>query len=436
MDSPISEDETITLGKYIIIQRQNYTKLFKFNSLTSCTTLGKDQIEMANISNCKYYTNFKMIPKGKGKHKSFMLEVADSTVTGIKDALNVRESGKDNRDIVDDGRSQKLTTEEIISLRENTNSSTDILEKLITNSTTFNSKTEYSQEKYLKKKEKKYFEFLTIRKPTIRLIADIMYRQDSAKILGIRSDTLSQILTFANVSSAGNHLLYESGTSGLMPAAILCSIGSSTDNFLIHAHPGNSAQKQALLGMNYPDEQLNRCISVNIYSVLRHYYQDKNKNLELSKDVENSNGNNISDRKRKIDEIESDDIPSEKMIKLSEENNQNSLTNDDLCHESKITDKGYCPTWMLENEKACTILKKKVDSLIITCKEHPMSIFKALLPFVNNSRPFVLYSQFQEPLQECYIDMRKMSNVIGLKLTSSWTRGYQVFFLLHIAIDS
>lgn len=41
----------------------------------------------------------------------------------------------------------------------------------------------------------------------------------------------------------------------------------------MHIHPGNVRQKQALLALNLQQEQLARCISVNLYSVLRQYYQ-------------------------------------------------------------------------------------------------------------------------------------------------------------------
>lgn len=55
----------------------------------------------------------------------------------------------------------------------------------------------------MKKKEKKYFEYITIKKPTFRLIAEILMKQP-AKILGMRMDTLAQLTTLANVHAGGN----------------------------------------------------------------------------------------------------------------------------------------------------------------------------------------------------------------------------------------
>lgn len=436
-----SDSEIITAGKYVIIQRQEYTKLHKFGNSSSCASLGKDQVELANIENCPFFSTFKMVPKGKGKNRLCSLVKTDSSALSLKDNLGISSSGTDNRNITDDGRSQKLTTEEIAALRQTSMSSTDIVSTLISNSNTFHSKTEFSQDKYLKKKEKKYFEFVQIRKPSMRLIADIMYRQDPAKILGIRSDTLSQILSYCNVSGFGNHLLYDSGSSGLMAAAMLNSVGAKTEGQLVHMHPGNCCQKQALLGMNFKEEQLDRCISVNLYSVLRHYYQSgvtkdvkeiklddniaaiENNSTEIENNAEEPTAEN---RKRKLSSDENE--ASTKVLKTDDEsNNPDNGNTENGCNAVK-----RIPKWELENERVSCLMKNKVDSLVIVSKEHPMSLFKELLPFVKNSRPFVVYNNYQEPLQECYVTMRKLNNVTGLKLTSSWMRGYQVILFTFL----
>lgn len=54
-------------------------------------------------------------------------------------------SGEDNRDIVDDGSSQKLSSEEIVNLRACGVSAQGIVSQLVENSKTFMNKTEYSQ---------------------------------------------------------------------------------------------------------------------------------------------------------------------------------------------------------------------------------------------------------------------------------------------------
>lgn len=60
-----------------------------------------------------------------------------------------------NRKIVDDATSQRLTHEEIQSMKKSGCSGQDILESVVQNSATYSERTKFSQEKYRKKKEKK-----------------------------------------------------------------------------------------------------------------------------------------------------------------------------------------------------------------------------------------------------------------------------------------
>lgn len=301
----MEEQPKIKLGDYIVIQRQKYTKLQKFGNLDTTAMLGKEQLQLKALLDQPYGATFKMCPKedlGKshrGRQRLHALELCNELeMRNIRDVLGISKSGEDNRNIIDDGDSQALKSEDIEQLKDECNESTKIIEKIVENSKTFHSKTEYSQEKYLKKKEKKYFEYVQIRQPTIRLITEIYYRQDAEKVMGIRVDTLSQLISYSGVSAFGNYLLYESGSNGLLLAAFLNSIGANTEAMMVHMHPGNVPQKQAMLALNLPEEQLNRCISVNIYSVLRTFYQGSEENLKEAEVSEPSS------KKQKLSEKE------------------------------------------------------------------------------------------------------------------------------------
>ena len=58
------------------------------------------------------------------------------------------------------------------------------------------------QTKFLKKKAKKYFQFVRIRRPSIRLLLDIHYKSDPIKILNLRSDSLAQLVNNANIQAS------------------------------------------------------------------------------------------------------------------------------------------------------------------------------------------------------------------------------------------
>uniref|UniRef100_A0A2A4K145 tRNA (adenine(58)-N(1))-methyltransferase non-catalytic subunit TRM6 n=1 Tax=Heliothis virescens TaxID=7102 RepID=A0A2A4K145_HELVI len=407
----------VKIGDYVVIQKQNYKKLHKFNKSDSSISLGRDTINLKGLEGSPYFSVFKMIPKTSKKNREFTVELAEEAVK-LKDEIDIKVSGNDNRNIVDDGRSQKLTAADIETLKSDSNKASDIVETLISNSNTFHNKTEFSQDKYLRKKERKYFEYFQVLKPNLRIISEIMYKLEPNKIQNLRCDTLSQIITLVNIHCEGNHLLYDSGSNGLVAAALLSAIGANTNGKLIHMHPGNMSQKQALLAMNFPEEQMNRCVSVNVYSALRQFYQGCDTNTVSP--VSNENSAEQNSMKRKNDD--SSEESQRKKIKQSDNGDETNINdvNIELPRENKK------PKWHFDNIAASEILHKKMDSLVIACKEDPQNIFNELVAFVKPGRPFVIYYNVAEPLQQLFMTLKTQSNVAALKLTCNWMRNYQV----------
>lgn len=152
-------DDNIKVGHYIIIQRQKYQRLYKFSSLNDVAALGKDLIELKNINEHPYFTTFKMLPKTVGGKRMATLEpIADVSCLKESVSVDIAKSGTDNRNIMPSDTAQTLKQDDIAKLREAGTSSNAIVGQIVENSKTFTSKTEFSQHKYLKRKEKKYFE--------------------------------------------------------------------------------------------------------------------------------------------------------------------------------------------------------------------------------------------------------------------------------------
>ncbi|KAJ9596836.1 hypothetical protein L9F63_012092 [Diploptera punctata] len=440
-------DNFVKVGDFVVVQRQSYTKLYRVSS-KECL-LGKDQIDMGAIIDRPVWTTYKMIPKKHGK-RSFYLEECNNTESLSEQLLKNVTSGADNRNIFDDGSSQLLSTEEIVELRTSGLSGQEIVGQLIENSKTFQNKTEYSQEKYLKKKEKKYFEYVTIRWPTIRLISDIMYRVDPTKIMGLRMDALAQILTTIGLHSNGTYMIYESGCQALVVAGMLSQI--SEGGHLIHVHPGNFAQRNAVNAMNFSSNQLSHLIQVNIYSLLRKLWQGnsskesngvvKSETDEKEDKAENENSvkqqEQVQDEKSKIlscnydiDMEEQIDDSFEEAMDDDEANVQNKSEDNSNSKKRKHPDDcetvSKMPRWEQETEKAVDILKsRKVDGLVIVSREHPANILTALMPYLDLSRPFVVYCMWREPLLELSVQLKSKHDTVSLRLTETWMRKHQV----------
>lgn len=231
-------------------------------------------------------------------------------------------------------------------------------------------------------------------------------------------------------------MLYESGTNGLAPAALLNAIGANTNGKLLYIHQGNVPQKQALLALNLEQEQLNRCISVNIYSLLRQYYQ-KDGGLKRKLDELTGDSADVPPAKApKMDETDGQQEEAENTVSPPEKNGTSALETENAM-EVDVEDKeakngapaekqAKIPKWAIENERGCELMREKLDSLVIVAKEHPVSIMNALLPFVKPSRPIVIFHLSRDILMEAFLDLKTSGQATGLKLTSNWLRMYQV----------
>jgi len=96
---------------------------------------------------------------------------------------------------------------------------TDIVEALCSNSATFETKTEFAQDKYIKRKSKKYVVRVTLRRPTARVLCESMFEKTGGqRTWNLRADTLAAALSMANIAANGRVLVVET-CQGLLAAA-------------------------------------------------------------------------------------------------------------------------------------------------------------------------------------------------------------------------
>ncbi|KAG5325455.1 TRM6 methyltransferase, partial [Pseudoatta argentina] len=451
-DTCESVEDVITVGTHVIVKKQDFSKIYKVSE-NGIVMLGKNQrVEMQEIIGKPFWSTFEMVPL-PGNKSTFTLKLTDEIEpwNDLKGEL----SGCDNRSITDDGTSQRLSKEEILQLQEAGKTGKEIISSLIENSKSFSAKTEYSQEKYIKKKKNKYFKFLTIHKTSILLLHEVYFKRKHEKIGGLRMDALAQMLSYSDVQSDGLHLLYSNGFQGLPAAAIINRIGTNTSGYLINLHPGNMPQTTFIEAMNFPQELRDRHLAVNIYSFLRLHYQGESSILDnISKKVVNKDTEESHDTEKSSEESEGEtmnDEISETDMEVSElefETKENgTLVTSDTGEDNNTLKRKLEPEepeievaelkkpkksanklkWLLETKRAVDLLSgTKARGLTIVAKEHPLQIANALLPFLGISRPFVIFHVHREPLQETYIELKQKRNVINMKLFTNFLRSYQV----------
>ncbi|KAJ8523355.1 hypothetical protein ONZ45_g232 [Pleurotus djamor] len=100
----------------------------------------------------------------------------------------------------------------------------EIIKKQIEQHSGFNLKTEYSKEKYKKKKEAKYAKVFTAIQPTLFNVCEYWFNKDQGRIRDLRMDALSQILNLANIRPGGRYLVVDD-VSGMLVAGVLQRMG-------------------------------------------------------------------------------------------------------------------------------------------------------------------------------------------------------------------
>ncbi|XP_063611441.1 tRNA (adenine(58)-N(1))-methyltransferase non-catalytic subunit TRM6-like [Penaeus indicus] len=418
-------------GAVVVVQKGPYMKTCRVLQGRSFVFGKKGEgqftLNLDGALGCAFGSSFKM---ERISNKLFkIIQIKENT--NMEDI--VKESGEDNRNICDDGRSQKLSPEEISQLKDSGLTGKEVIQTLTENSTTFKSKTKFSQEKYVNKKQRKYDEVITLQKPSIRLLNNMYYTQDPLKIANLRIDMLSQILCYANVQSGGRFAVFESGSQGLVTAGMLHRMG--TTGKLVQVYQGNHPQREAVDLMNFTEQELEVLSFINFSKLpdldlenLKNGKESQTRNTakneasaentekasdEGKEDVKESNGES---EKMCIDE-ETKEVPAETPKEGAGNEGDNKST--------FKRPRKFVRTLVEDVEVSSSVLSGQIDGLVVVCRQHPVNITRELLQFLKPGHPFVVFSPYKEPLMDLFIEV-KAQGATNLRLSETWLRHYQV----------
>ena len=147
---------------------------------------------------------------------------------------------RDNRNLVDTSSAQALTAEDVWDMRRRGQAGEDIVKALAGSSSTFAGKTQFSQEKYLKKKVFKHIRRFRVTRCSAHAIADTLLAAQPERTAGLRTDSLAAMLAQADVRSGATALIFD-GAQGLLTGACaerMCSAapGSPFSGYLLLAN--------------------------------------------------------------------------------------------------------------------------------------------------------------------------------------------------------
>nr|XP_004661505.2 tRNA (adenine(58)-N(1))-methyltransferase non-catalytic subunit TRM6 isoform X1 [Jaculus jaculus] len=421
----LSGDHRIQDGDFVVLKREDVFKAVQVQRRKK-VTFEKQWFYLDNVIGHSYGSTFEVTSGGN-------LQLKKKTEAPTAET---KEAGTDNRNIIDDGKSQKLTQDDIKALKDKGIKGEEIVQQLIENSTTFRDKTEFAQDKYIKKKKKKYEAIITILKPSTRILSIMYYAREPGKINHMRYDTLAQMLTLGNIR-AGNKMLVMETCSGLVLGAVMERMGGFGS--IIQLYPGDGPVRAATACFGFPksflsglyefplnkvDSLLNGTFSAEMLSS-----EPKDRSL-----VEENNG--AFEEKQASEQANEDCRAGAPDGSHPEEQDKMEISPDPQYKESK--ERGNRKDYIQEKQRrqeeqrkrrveaAALLSERNADGLIVASRFHPTPLLLSLLDFVAPSRPFVVYCQYKEPLLECYTKLRERGGVINLRLSETWLRNYQV----------
>ncbi|CAN7940977.1 unnamed protein product, partial [Ixodes hexagonus] len=404
-------------GSYVVIRGANNVRLVQVDKKKP-VFFGKRKFGVQAAIGQPFGSVFEI--RDRDLRKVSAEEFRRTTTECIPQVEDVVSSGQDNRNLLDDGKSQKLTREQIESFKADGTSGEDIVKTLLENSTTFKEKTEYSQQKYVKKKQQKYLQHLTLERPTARLLCEMYYSQNPLKVGNMRVDALALLLTSCNVRSGGNYAVFDSWL-GLLTAAVLERLGKQGQ--IVQLYPGQgpeSSYRQAVYALNLDEDFVHS-------TVLELPFQRAVDLLggSASSAAADQGGDSAavaaaaSDRLETGGDAETTTVASGNGAPKDKEQPEKESKEDERLRRRVRR--------LEEQQKAAELLKTKaLDGLLVASKQHPAPVVLTLLEFLAPSRPFGVFCTFQEPLVDLYCQLKNAGSAVFLKLSESWLRAHQV----------
>ncbi|GAA5998371.1 tRNA 1-methyladenosine methyltransferase subunit GCD10 [Rhodotorula paludigena] len=148
----------------------------------------------------------------------------DGKLSVLQATLNEIEETAANNEFITSAGAQTLSFVDIKALKESGLSGREIIQKQIEEHKSYELKTEYSKEKYLKRKEAKWMQLFTPLEPTVHELAQYHFEKQPSRTRELRPDTLANMLAMANVRP-GSKLLVVEDLGGMIVAAAVERMG-------------------------------------------------------------------------------------------------------------------------------------------------------------------------------------------------------------------
>ena len=308
----------------------------------------------------------------------------------------------DNRNLVDDNKSQKLGQRDVQAMKESGASAAQIVSSLVANSTTFHTKTEFAKAKYLRKKQRQYAPTFRLVPCCAQTIVDTMRQKDIRRCCGLRGDSMAQILAYGHVR-AGSTILTVDAAMGMLVGAVAERMDGNgrVVNLCLGPHPNVSCVERFNLSdagkasvQHFPFS----LVPLLVASRSRVAAAARAGGVETAIDTGTGSSDGDGDG------------------------------------DGSGVDTGF-EQWqqtrhLLSITQARAVLAAHgADSFVAVTsdqKYHAKDVLMAALPLLAPSACFAVFCPYIEPLQEAADHLKKTGTAVHIDLTQLWVRQFQV----------
>lgn len=420
--------EVVREGDHVILvfgdDRQFFAQCVRsWKGKSAPVKINKKSYPTANLVGLPYGTvlelgndELKPLPEGEDLVPEFVpglgkLEIGlDEDLSADDSTFPAIEQANDNRNLVDDNRSQNLDHKQLEKLVQRGIQGSAIVSALVENSKTFDQKTEFSKAKYIARKQKKYQPRCRMVRCTAFSICETIFKKEPRKLMNMREDTLGQILSYSNVS-AGCQVLVMESCQGVVTGAIAQRMGGYGKIFSVY-----SGQQPSFV------EMIGR---FNLSFAEQHSIKWLHAGDIFSDDAVTG---------KDLDEQDPEKVERDALVWPCslQSHTRSYLENMGSQRERRDFLAKRCArfarklTRQTGMEAKDMFLTRQCDSIVLAAKYDPTSTLLDLLPYLAPSSPFVVYSEYMEPLVECFRELQKQSLAINIRLMDTWMREYQV----------
>lgn len=441
------DDLVAHLGSNVLIDINNGDRL-TFARLHASATLkiGNTRCLLAPLIGSPYGSVFELQTGPKGP---FLVRIPPDKDTHVIIDQNQEESTaelgnidaeitqRDNRSLVDDNTAQKLSANDISRMRRECLSGKEIVDALVANSTTFQNKTVYSQEKYKRKKQKKYAPCLVVRRPSARRICEAYFMKSPQKIGFLRMDTLGLMLSLANIGAHAEVLVLDT-VGGLLTAAVAERIGGFGSVCSVY-HTDKPPSMDIVGLLNLSDTMASRVFRAFIWEVSAAFKKNRSSSdiatsADMTHAICKSCNNSVSMEAEPNVlsvpcSVEPEAVPSiEDGFEVCVEETVVATCDHKDRKSTAANANGSIRPWRYASAVDVSVWATYgFSSLLVGAPEiEPWNILQELLPLLCSSSPFVIYHQYLQPLVECMHQLQANRMAVALEILEPWLREYQV----------